>query len=236
MKSLIQMGLVSIFCIFSLEAVGLENFNLPDTHFSRCHRSKRCTKGATGPTGATGAQGLQGATGPAGPTGPVGPTGPTGATGATGSGSGFDPAYIDAYTSGTQPIVLAGASPILWSSVQPTPVGIFINVGDPSIIEVVNAGTYLIGWTFSTTLADVPVGLTQVVTTLLVNDVSIAPHPFTLTTQLDAGTISSGVAILSLPAGSQIQITVGNGAQPNALNIFNPTIAVTLIAPAPSPA
>ena len=232
MKNLIQLGLVTTFCIFSVGAVELENVNLPDTHLSRCHRSKRCAKGATGPTGATGAQGLQGETGPTGSTGPAGPTGPIGATGATGSGSGFSPAYIDAYTSGVQVIVSGADDPVVWSTTQPTPVGISINGGDPSIIEVANAGTYLIAWTLTVGTPDNVVNLTQIVTTLFVNNVSIAPSPFTLATLEVEGTISSGLAILQLPAGGQIQVKVGT--QGNALSIFNPTIAVTLIAPAPA--
>lgn len=171
-------------------------------------------QGPTGPTGATGPQGLAGAigaTGPTGATGPqgltgavgaTGPTGPTGATGATGPAGGLA-AYGGKYNDTSQTLTLS-----IGTQTQiplPTAMPNLNTTYTPAnSITVTQAGTYEINY-YSNMTAAVATSVTMAIRN---NGTNIPSTIITRALSVGIGSIYSGSVIVTLTAGSVIDMAV----------------------------
>ncbi|HEY6330183.1 MAG TPA: collagen-like protein [Blastocatellia bacterium] len=147
----------------------------------------------TGPTGPTGVTGSTGATGPTGNTGATGVTGNTGATGATGPPLTTEDAYL--YSTTTQVVPLGGA--LVFNIIGLTTGDISVSLPSNTIILGV-AGDYKVTFTLF--------GATTGTWAVSVNGTLVAP---TYTFPSGQGT---GEALLSIPAGSTLQVVNAGGS------------------------
>lgn len=169
------------------------------THFSRfSFFAPGCASihGATGPAGVTGAQGTQG------PTGPQGLQGVAGATGATGPANGLN-AYGGMYsdTPQTLSIPLGGVAEIAMPTAMPTQNVTYAN----NRLTVAQAGVYEINYSLNAS-ATLGVAVSVAVRN---NGVNIPSTLISRTLAAGVGTIYQGSTIVTLAAGSVLDLAIG---------------------------
>mgnify|MGYP000042571575 CR=1 FL=1 len=118
----------------------------------------RGPRGATGPQGPQGPLGLQGATGATGSTGPTGPTGATGATGVTGPTGPTGPTGESGAVANNANFSRVASDSVavnndITLTVDNVNNGTAITHDDGSATITLTAGTYLINWMATATIA-----------------------------------------------------------------------------------
>ena len=162
----------------------------------------RGPRGATGPQGPQGPLGLQGATGATGSTGPTGPTGATGATGVTGPTGPTGPTGESGAVANNANFSRVASDSVavnndITLTVDNVNNGTAITHDDGSATITLTAGTYLINWMATATIA---VANTPAVLSLTLNGTTDAN-----TTSSNAGDANALVTL----GGSQV-ITAQN--------------------------
>jgi hypothetical protein len=158
--------------------------------------------GASGVTGSSGVQGPQGVQGATGAAGAAGAAGPAGATGATGPGGSSEYGYV--YNTSGQTVAIGGAITFDSSGVL---AGI-VHAPGSATITIVNAGTYEVTFSVSSTGEPYQVGMHIDGTLVPGSDYGTAAA---------TGGESAGQAIVTVAAGSTL--TIVNDASAAAFSL-----------------
>ena len=179
----------------------------------RCSECCPDKEGKRGARGKRGHRGAPGAPGSGATQGAAGNTGPTGAGGATGPSETLSPAYLSTRAN-TQLVVVPDNSPVVFDPLPPMTYGtsnITID-GAGQTITVLEDGDYDISYFVSPQL---PATLNSSAFALYVNGLQVGQSLITADLQLDnppGFNGFNGEIILSLVAGSQIQLINLSGA------------------------
>lgn len=184
------------FAVFSRRVSLLALYQMSSTPYTLFNPT-----GPTGPAGPTGPSG--GPTGPTGGAGGAGPTGPTGQTGPTGpSATSPTEILIAANSLGSQPILAATQSPILFDSVTVSN-GISISTPTNPNIVVGSSGVYSVNFSAQVSAT---VGATPFRIWLEVNGSPLSYSTTTLDLANNAYSLVTVPILVSLTAGDVLNI------------------------------